>query len=108
MLGTGTLNSQNKTNSSSEIKKLIAKKRAFNKEFGFGYTIQIFYGNETKARSIQNKFSVTFPDVKTKLNYNQPYWNVQVGNYKTKLEADRALMLFIENFSGLIVVPVVK
>lgn len=101
-------NSQNTNNSSDSIKKLIAKKRAFNKEFGYGYTIQIYYGNETEARSAENKFRVNFSDVLTKLDYNQPYWKVLVGNYKTKLEADRALMKYSEKFSGLIVIPLGK
>ncbi len=101
-------NSQNTNNSSDSIKKLIAKKRAFNKEFGYGYTIQIYYGNETEARSAENKFRVNFSDVLTKLDYNQPYWKVLVGNYKTKLEADRALMKYSQKFSGLIVIPLGK
>ena len=103
-----TLTAQNKTNSSKEVKNLIAKKRAFNKEYGYGYRIQIYYGDETKARSLQNKFRVNFPNVYTKLDYEQPNWKVQVGNYKTKLEADRALLNFSEKFSGLIVISLLR
>ncbi|WP_438976593.1 SPOR domain-containing protein [Polaribacter sp.] len=99
---------QNKTNSSKEIKELIAKKRAFNDKYGYGYTIQIYYGNETKARSLRSKFRIDFPKVSTNLNYEQPYWKVQVGNYKTRLEADKAALKFSEKFSGLIVIPLGK
>lgn len=99
---------QNKTNSSKEIKELIAKKRAFNDKYGNGYTIQIYYGNETKARSLRSKFRIDFPKVSTNLNYEQPYWKVQVGNYKTRLEADKAALQFSEKFSGLIVIPLGK
>lgn len=99
---------QNKTNSSKEIKELIAKKRAFNDKYGYGYTIQIYYGNETKARSLRSKFRIDFPKVSTNLNYEQPYWKVQVGNYKTRLEADKAALQFSEKFSGLIVIPLGK
>ena len=99
---------QNKTNSSKEIKELIAKKRAFNDKYGYGYTIQIYYGNETKARSLRSKFRIDFPKVSTNLNYKQPYWKVQVGNYKTRLEADKAALQFSEKFSGLIVIPLGK
>lgn len=100
--------SQNKTNSSKQIKRLISKKRAFNNSYGFGYRVQIYYGDETKARSIQNKFKLDFPDVYTKLDYDKPDWKVQVGNYKTKLEADKAVLSFSEKFSGLIVIPLGK
>ena len=99
---------QNKTSSSKEIKELIAKKRAFNDKYGYGYTIQIYYGNETKARSLRSKFRIDFPKVSTNLNYEQPYWKVQVGNYKTRLEANKAALKFSEKFSGLIVIPLGK
>lgn len=99
---------QNSTNASKEIKELISKKREFNKKFGYGYRIQIYYGEETKAKSLQGKFRVNFPEVETFLNYEQPYWKVQVGNYKTTLEADKAALKFSEKFSGLIVIPLGK
>lgn len=108
MLGFGSVSAQNSTNVSPQIKNLIAKKRTFNKDIGYGYRIQIFYGEETNARNSQNRFSSTYPDVYTKLTYDQPYWKVQVGNYKTKLEADKALMNFSNQFSGLIVISLGK
>ena len=87
---------------------MIEKKREFNKTYGFGYRIQIYYGDETKARTLQQRFKATYPSVFTKLEYDRPYWKVKVGNYKTKLEADRSAMVFSEKFSGLIVVPLGK
>ena len=107
-LGTSNLYSQNKTNTSNEVKALINKKRSFNKQFGYGYRVQIYYGDESKARSTEYKFKINFPNVYTKLDYDQPYWKVQVGNYKTKLEADKAVINFSEKFSGLIVIPLGK
>lgn len=106
--GTVSITAQNKTNSSKQIKNLIAKKRTFNKKYGYGFRIQIFYGDETKARKTQAKFKVNFPGVFSKLDYDQPYWKVIVGNYKTKLEADKAAITFSEKFSGLIVIPLGK
>jgi len=107
-LSSERLISQNETNSSPEIKSLISKKRAFNKTYGYGFRVQIYYGDETKARKMQNKFKISFPNVYTKLAYNKPDWKVHVGNYKTKLEADKALMIFSEEFTGLIVIPLGK
>ena len=99
---------QNTTKSSKEIEKLIAKKRAFNSKYGHGFRIQLYYGDETKARSLQSKFKLEFPKEYTNLNYDQPYWKVQIGNYKTRLDADKALLKFSEKFTGLIVVPLGK
>lgn len=103
-----TLVAQNKTHSSEEVIKLIAKKRAFNKEYGFGYCIQLYYGDETKARELKDKFALLFPKILIKLDYEQPYWKVLIGKYKTKLEADRAMLIYSKEFSGLIVIPLGK
>ena len=108
LIGTTSISAQNDTNSSKEIKNLISKKRSFNKDFGFGYRVQIFYGSETKARKLQSKFKLNFPGVYTKLIYIAPEWKVQVGNYKTKLEADKAIIAFSEKFEGVIAIPLGK
>ncbi|GAB7256170.1 SPOR domain-containing protein [uncultured Polaribacter sp.] len=104
----GTLNAQNSTKKDKEITNLLEKKRSYNKSNGFGYSIQIYYGNERTARSKHARFKVLYPRVYTKLIYNKPDWKVQVGNYKTKLEADRANLIFKKEFSGTIVVPMKK
>ena len=108
IVGNSNISAQNKTNTGSQVKRLITKKRSYNKSYGHGYRIQIYYGNETKARSLQSKFRVNFPGVYNKLNYDKPDWKVLVGNYKTKLEADKAVINFSEKFSGLIVIPLGK
>ncbi|WP_158840241.1 SPOR domain-containing protein [Polaribacter sp. L3A8] len=100
--------SQNKTNEPAEIKSIISKKRSFNSTYGFGYRIQLYNGNEAKARTFIARFKVEFPGIFSKLVYNAPEWKVQVGNYKTKLEADKDLMKFQEKFSGIIVIPMGK
>lgn len=99
---------QNETNSSKEIKNMIEKKRKFNKKYGFGYRIQIYNGSEQQARKLRARFRIEFPNNPTKLVYRAPEWKVQVGNYKTKLEADKDLIVFREKFSGIIVVPMGK
>ena len=100
--------SQKKTTKLEEIRNIISKKRNFNKEFGFGYSIQLYNGNEQQARQILTRFNVDFPDRFSKLVYNSPEWKVQVGNYKTKLEADKELIKFQKKITGIIVVPMGK
>ncbi|MEO9571111.1 MAG: SPOR domain-containing protein [Polaribacter sp.] len=100
--------SQNSTNKSAEIKSIISKKRSFNKEYGFGYRIQLYNGTEEQARKFRAKFNIEFSESVSKLIYTAPEWKVQVGKYKTKLEADKDLIKFQEKFSGIIVVPMGK
>ena len=79
--------------SSQNIKFIIAKKRAYNKNQKKikGYKIQLFYGNEQGAYEVRDKFTEEFPDITTEIKFFSPEWKVWVGAYKTKLEADFAL-----------------
>jgi len=104
----GTFCAQNTTTTSSGVQKLLDKKIRYNKTVGFSYSIQIYYGNEKIAKSKSAKFSILYPTVNTKLVWDNPDWKVQVGNYKTKLEADRANLIYKEEFSGTIVIPLGK
>ncbi|WP_299005741.1 SPOR domain-containing protein [uncultured Tenacibaculum sp.] len=103
--GVFSVNAQSKYTDNKNINSLIEKKRAYNKHNGTGYRIQLYYGLERRARSIRNRFKVEYPDIYTKLTYEEPNWKIQVGNYKTRLHADRALNEIREKFSGAIVVP---
>ena len=102
------LSAQNATNKSKAVQKLLDKKTRYNSTVVFGYSIQIYYGNETTAKSKNAKFIILYPTIKTKLVWDNPYWKLQVGNYKTKLEADRANLIYKKEFSGTIVIPLGK
>lgn len=98
------VSAQDSVKKSKNISSLIEKKREYNKYNGSGFRIQLYNGDETKARNLKSSFENRFPDVFTKLSYNAPEWKVQVGSYKTRLDADRALNKIREEFSGAIVV----
>ena len=100
--------SQSKKSDSTLINELISKKRSFNKEFGYGFRIQLYNGLETEAKKTKTKFKIDFPEIKTYLLYRQPEWKIQVGFYKTKLEADRALLDLKRKYGSAIVIPLGK
>lgn len=53
-----------------------------------GYRIQLFSGNErNNANNIKTKFLKLYPDQTAYLAYNQPYFKIRVGDFRTKLEA---------------------
>jgi hypothetical protein len=60
-----------------------------------GYRIQIFFdsGNnsKTKAQSIYEGFKEKYPDVKAYLSFKSPNYKVRVGDYRTRLDAQRFL-----------------
>ena len=103
-----TIYSQSKKSDSTLINELISKKRSFNKEFGYGFRIQLYNGLETEAKKTETKFKIDFPEIKTYLLYRQPEWKIQVGFYKTKLEADRALLNLKRKYGSAIVIPLGK
>ena len=93
------------------ISDLISKKKDFNKKFGYGFRIQLYNGFEVEAKKMEAKFRIEFPEIKTYLSYRQPEWIIQIGLYKTQLEADRALndLELKRKFgAGVIVVPLGK
>ena len=87
-----------------KINEILEQKRAYNKEnsTGIGFRIQLYNGNETRAYKIKNEFQVEFK-LKATLLYESPEWKVRVGNYKTRLEADRALLEISKKFSSAVV-----
>lgn len=103
-----SLFSQEQKTDNQLINEFIEKKKEFNKEFGFGYRIQLYNGFEVEAKKTRAKFKLEFPDIDTYIVYRQPEWKIQVGMYKTKLEADRALLEIKKEFGGAIVVPLGK
>jgi hypothetical protein len=60
-----------------------------------GYRIQIFFdsGNnsKTKAQSIYEGFKAKYPDVRVYLSFKSPNYKVRVGDYRTRLDAQRFL-----------------
>ena len=108
VLTTNFTYSQSKKSDNTLIKELISKKKSFNKEFGYGFRIQLYNGIETVAIKTLRKFKYDFPDIETHLEYRQPEWKTQVGFYKTKLEADRALLNFKTKYQSAIVIPLGK
>lgn len=108
LFGTSISFAQNNTEMSEEVQHLLEKKKNYNKLVGSGYTIQLYNGNERDAKKTLALFKVEFPETKAKLLYETPDWKVQVGQYKVKLDADRASLLFKEEFENIIVVPLGK
>ena len=92
-------------NEADKIENLISQKRNYNQQNKntLVYKIQLYNGAESEAYKIRSNFRSAFPEYKTTIIYRQPEWKTQVGNFETKLEADRVLLLIKKEFSGAIV-----
>lgn len=104
-LGNFTSRAQSQGNDNESIRSMIEKKRVYNEYKGIGYRIQLFNGSEKRVKTIRDKFRNEFPSIETYLKYNTPEWKIQVGSYKTTLEASRGLRAISKKFSGAIIIP---
>ena len=88
-----------------KINTLIEQKKAFNKTNKniMVFKIQIYNGNETQAYAIKRNFEADFPEYRTKIIYKTPEWKTHAGNFRTRLEADRALNIVKIKYAGAIV-----
>lgn len=82
----------------ANISRLVKAK--FSENYGDNYKIQLYYGNLNKAHEILNNFNSNYPQWPGKILFETPNYKVWVGNYRTRLEADRALMDIRKKFSS--------
>ncbi len=72
-----------------------------------GYRIQIYSGsNRTIANQVKAKFMVEYRGERAYLLYNQPYFKVRVGNFRSKTEALKlyTALLANENYKAVLIV----
>lgn len=57
-----------------------------------GYRVQIHFGsNRTKANEVKADFLKLYPNVGSYLVYHQPNFKIRVGDFKTRMEAQKFL-----------------
>lgn len=94
--GVVTINQDKDIDKLLEFKKDLATVNAF--------TIQIFSGSSRSARSdaqaIKTQVTTLFPDWANFIEYEQPNYKIRVGNFRTRLEADRALITVKKSYAN--------
>ncbi|GAA4289753.1 SPOR domain-containing protein [Aestuariibaculum suncheonense] len=80
-------------NQDKNIPTLLSLKKQINSSENDSerYRIQIYSGNRAKAESTQTEFTNLFPDWRASIQYETPNFKIWAGNFRTRLEADRAL-----------------
>ncbi|MDR0229771.1 MAG: SPOR domain-containing protein [Flavobacteriaceae bacterium] len=91
-----TIHAQKKTvtiNEPETVKKLMAAKKSNNPSTTTTdkYKIQLVSGKNSDATEAQNKFKKLFPAIDISIIYTSPSYKVLVGNFKTRLEAEKNL-----------------
>jgi len=58
----------------------------------YGYRVQIFYGSDRREIfSQQARFKGSFPKLNTYISYKEPNYYLRVGDFRTRLEAQRLM-----------------
>lgn len=91
--------------SSASVNELVAQKKAYNKDRNSyqGYKIQIYYGSEKECYEIKDEFTALFPEIPTSIIFSTPQWKLQVGEYRTRLEADKSIQSIKKEYPSAIV-----
>lgn len=76
---------------------------AIEKQYLSGYRIQVFSDNNSRtakseARYKANNISEKFPELRTYITYNAPFWRLRVGDFRTPEEANDIVVKLKEEF----------
>ncbi len=91
--------------SSAHIDQMLAQKKSYNKslEKFQGFKIQIYYGSEKECYEVKEEFTSLFPEIATSIIFSTPQWKLQIGNYRTRLEADHSMVNIKKEYPAAIV-----
>jgi hypothetical protein len=64
------------------------------------FSIQVISGELETARKTLKECKNKFPDLKSNIVYEEPNYKVRVGEFRNRLDADRALLKINEEFQG--------
>lgn len=80
-------------NQDARFEQLLKEKRKINPSITVNdrYKIQIFYGDNDKARKTLTDFKRDFKTVDGTIIFESPTYKVWVGNFKSKIDAERTL-----------------
>ncbi len=57
-----------------------------------GYRVQVFYGSDRRQTfNEQNRFKSAYPKLNTYITYKEPNYYLRVGDFRTRLEAQRLM-----------------
>lgn len=89
-------------NEDAKITRLLELKKELEKEnkLSDGYTIQLHYGELDKANSVLKKYRNSYGAWPASIEYETPNYKVWVGNFSSRLEADRALLEVQRTFNA--------
>ncbi len=105
-LNSNNLTAQVNIEQDSRFENLLSEKRKINSSITTTdkYKIQIFYGDGNNARKVLNEFKKNYRELDATIIFSSPNYKVQVGNFKSKIDADRNRLEIIKKYPDALVV----
>jgi len=104
----GQESAASQTQTQLKVRQAIEKKAEYHRLSSgeqSGYRIKIHFSvDREQAKATRNKFVARFPECSSYEEYQQPYFVVLVGDYKTKLEAFESWKRIQPDFPGAFIV----
>lgn len=87
-------NSNSEVNQDPKLEQLLNDKRKANSNLSYSdrYKIQIFNGPSEGAKKALTDFRQEFKNLDATIVFNTPNYKVWVGNFRTRMEAERNLV----------------
>ncbi len=64
------------------------------------YKIQVYQGNRSGAEAAKSKFVSAYNEWPISMEYETPNYKIWVGNFRSRLEADKALIKIKTNYTN--------
>ncbi|NEU08762.1 SPOR domain-containing protein [Flavihumibacter sp. R14] len=91
-----------------QIDSLIARRAALSKSskksVAYGFRVQVFSSTDRKrAYAEQTKFKTSYPTIRSYISYAEPYYKLRVGDFRTRLEAEKLISKLKSSYEGLFI-----
>ena len=108
-LSTAKINAQDQNGSLNQdlkFEQLLNEKRKINTSLVINdsYKIQIFNGSSENAKKALNDFKQNFSEIDATIVFNTPNYKVWVGNFRTRIEAERNLADIKDRYKNVLLI----
>jgi len=95
-----------KINQDPKFEQLLNEKRKINILIAVNerYKIQIFSGENEKAKKTLNDCKQNFKDLDGTIVFNTPNYKVWIGNFRTRIEAERNLIEIKKSYENALLI----
>lgn len=89
-----------------KIEKLLLEKRKNNSAITINdkFKIQIFFGNIEESKKTLIAFKKDFPQMDGTIIFSNPSYKVWTGSFKSKIEAEKALILIKKKYATAVII----